>query len=363
MTAKFPQQWLVYRLSALGDVVLTTGVLDYLHSRFGWTFVVVTRTAWVSVFHGHKAVRHVIGLEKHELKMPKMLGVFGNIIKNHKGFGLLDLHGTLRSHILSLMWRLHALAHGTMPKVYRYPKFTSLRRRFLTEENAQRKAKYAVKLLQYNVPQRYVMAVTSTPPDRQELLPTITLTHEERTRAQEFLRVTGLGASAEAKLETKTDAQRPLVALHPYATHAHKAWLPQYWQALADALTAAKIPYFVVGQGHSVIKNPRADFSNSTSLRECCALIAEADILITGDSGPMHLAGAVQTPVIALFGPTCEEWGFFPAGEKDKVLEIKGLSCRPCSLHGSKACTHHSACMNDITPDMVMEEVESLLKK
>lgn len=351
MTAKYPQQWLVYRLSALGDVVLMTGVLDYLHSHFGWTFVVVTRAAWLSVFDGHPAVSHVIGLEKHELKMPKLLGIFGRIIKDYKGFGLLDLHGTLRSHILSCMWRIYALVHGTMPKVYRYPKFTALRRRFLKEEDGSLKAQYSVKLLQYNVPQRYVMAVLPTPPDRHELLPKIILTQEERTCAQEFLRLTGLGAG------------RPLVAIHPYATHPHKAWLPQYWQALADALTVADIPYFVVGQGHSVIKNPRADFSNATSLRECCALIAEADILITGDSGPMHLAGAVQTPVMALFGPTCEEWGFFPAGKKDKVLEIKGLSCRPCSLHGSKACVHNSACMNDITPEMVMEEVKIFFDK
>lgn len=75
------------------------------------------------------------------------------------------------------------------------------------------------------------------------------------------------------------------------------------------------------------------DFTNRTDLRQLIALLAQADALVTGDSGPMHLASGVSTPVVALFGPTCREWGFFPTGENDRVLQAP-LACRPCSLHG-----------------------------
>lgn len=358
MTAKNPQKWLVYRLSALGDVVLTTGVLDYLHHRFGWTFVVVTRAPWTSVFDGHPAVEKVVGLESHELKMPTMLGIFSGIIKQYHDFGLLDLHGTLRSHILSTLWKSRALSRFSWATVRCYPKFSVERRRFLHDDKPQQKAQYSAKLLEYNVPQRYAMAIVPTPPCREELLPKIYLSPAEQQTAQEFLRITGLGASH------VNGPVSPLVALHPYSTHSHKAWLPEHWQALADKLTKEGISYFVIGQSgqeEKCIQNPRADFSNVTTLRETCALLAEATVLVTGDSGPMHLAGAVGTPVVALFGPTTKEWGFFPEGKNDIVLENKKLACRPCSLHGSKACTNNGACMKDLTPDMVMRAVKSLL--
>ncbi len=354
MTKKYPQQWLVYRLSALGDVVLTTGVLDYLHSRFGWTFVVVTRAPWVSVFDGHPAVQKVIGLENHELKMPKILGVFGHIVREYRGLGLLDLHGTLRSHILSTMWQSRALSHFSVASIRHYPKFSVQRRTFVRQDGGEKKALCSAELLRYNVPQRYVMSVLPTPPDRNELLPMIMLSESERQVAQDFLRHT-------LNMHGEGEKSGPLVALHPYSTHPHKAWLPAYWQELAEQLTEHGIAYFVVGRGDTVIKNPRADFTNATSLRETCALLAEADVLVTGDSGPMHLASAVKTPVVALFGPTTQEWGFFPEGDNDIILENKDLSCRPCSLHGSKACTHDGACMTSLTPHMALQAVQSIL--
>lgn len=412
MYAKLPKKWLVYRLSALGDVVLITGVLDYWHARYGWRFVVVTRAPWVSVFEGHPAVDKVIGLESAELKMPKMLGVFATLAKTYAGLGLMDLHGTLRSRILSLLWPWRG-------KICHYPKFSMERRAFLRASSASAKDQYSATLLQWNVTQRYVMAVRKllsklagapkvvradkglaheiAVPSRQELLPKIYLSAQEKQKAKQFLQITGFTTN------------KPIVALHPYSTHAHKAWLPAYWQDLAKRLHEAGIAFFIVGRGNEVLsldslhalsgdgfdKAPYADFSNVTSLRETSALLGEADLLVTGDSGPMHLASAVGTPVVALFGPTTREWGFFPEGEKDIVLEVQELlahgakpscmnsaayacgdvghnpqpkeglttPCRPCSLHGSKACTQGGACMKGISPDMVIAAVQSILEK
>lgn len=74
----------------------------------------------------------------------------------------------------------------------------------------------------------------------------------------------------------------------------------------------------------------------------------------------MHLAWVQRTNTVALFGPTVRELGFFPRGEHTKVMEVQGLDCRPCGLHGPKKCPKgHFKCMVDLTPDKVWEELTS----
>ena len=80
--------------------------------------------------------------------------------------------------------------------------------------------------------------------------------------------------------------------------------------------------------------------------------------VVTNDTGLMHLAAAVGTPVLALFGPTVREFGFFPVGEGHQVLEVPDLGCRPCSRHGGDRCPRgHFRCMLDVP----LAEVEAAL--
>lgn len=99
-----------------------------------------------------------------------------------------------------------------------------------------------------------------------------------------------------------------------------------------------------------------------TSLEELIEVINSADLVITNDSGPMHLAVACKKKVIAIFGPTTKELGFFPYSKDSIVLEEK-LNCRPCRLHGSKTCPHkHFLCMKLVSVESVLESVEKILK-
>jgi heptosyltransferase-2 len=89
------------------------------------------------------------------------------------------------------------------------------------------------------------------------------------------------------------------------------------------------------------------------------ALIARARALVTNDSAPLHLATAVGTPIVALFGPTIPEFGFGPIGLEDTALGVTGLVCRPCSAHGPPVCPlGHHRCMRDLSVDRVVEAVE-----
>ena len=97
------------------------------------------------------------------------------------------------------------------------------------------------------------------------------------------------------------------------------------------------------------------------TLRQSAALIGQARLLVTNDSAPLHLATAMGTPTVALFGPTVTEFGFGPLRAGDVALGVQGLECRPCSPHGPPACPlGHHRCMRELTVAAVLAAIEEL---
>ena len=332
----------VVRLGALGDVLLTTGVLRYWHKRYGARCTMLTRQHYVSLFEGHPAVDECIGLEEHELRLPHMVGVFLNLAERFVGIPLIDLHGNLRTRALAFAWK---------GPVLRYPKHALLRRLFLASNGRLGRQK----LQQHNVTQRYAMAVDAQAPSRKDLLPCVFVSEAEQRVAADRL-----SSFFAAQGWAEPEKLHP-VALHPFAAHQAKAWPKSCWLSLIQALNKAGQPWFVLGRGNVWPELlPSQHLVNSTSLRESAALLARAKVLVTADSGPMHLAAAVATPVVALFGPTTPEWGFYPEGAHDRVLET-ALGCRPCSLHGGKGCVKAYECMRSIRVEAVFEAVLGIL--
>ena len=91
-------------------------------------------------------------------------------------------------------------------------------------------------------------------------------------------------------------------------------------------------------------------------------LIRRSSLLITNDSAPLHIADAVETKVIAIFGATIPGFGFYPYGRNDIVIETNGLKCRPCSIHGGNECPVKTfKCMIDIKENSIIESVVSNL--
>ena len=84
-------------------------------------------------------------------------------------------------------------------------------------------------------------------------------------------------------------------------------------------------------------------------------------MLVTNDSAPLHLATAMGTPMVALFGPTVTEFGFGPLRPGDVALGVDGLLCRPCSAHGPPKCPlGHHRCMRDLTVEAVVRAIEDM---
>ena len=325
------------RFSSLGDVVLTTGVLLRRHREFGTTFTFVTKKAFAPVLEGHPAVSDVVALEDAELHGQAQAMAFRSVIERWADSPLLDLHRTLRSALLAKSWKDAIICYKKMSLERRL--FLWSRGRFCRE-----------KLLRYNVPQRYAIGLWSERdvPAREDLRPKIFLSQEEMLWAQEQL----------APLRARYGR---LAVLHPFATHPLKTWPMQTWLELAQGLRQQGIGCFWVGMGEDMPEAEK-EFSwvNKTGIRQLCALIGAADAAVTADSAPMHIAAAVDTPVAALFGPTTEEWGFFPTGKSDIVLQ-KSLPCRPCSLHGSGKCPHAHACLAGIGAEDAAQAVQRLL--
>jgi heptosyltransferase-2 len=105
-------------------------------------------------------------------------------------------------------------------------------------------------------------------------------------------------------------------------------------------------------------------FAGELSLLESAELIRRCAVLISNDSAPMHLGVAVRTPVIAIFGATVPEFGFAPHGTHDEIVEVSGLACRPCGIHGGRRCPIGTFdCMLNITPDDVLSQVHRILRQ
>jgi lipopolysaccharide heptosyltransferase I len=103
------------------------------------------------------------------------------------------------------------------------------------------------------------------------------------------------------------------------------------------------------------------DLCGRTSLSELAALTRRASLCVANDSGPLHLAAALGTPLVAIFGPTDPVW-VGPYGRSDAVVRA-GVPCSPCYLRSLSQCRYDHACMHQVTPEMVIERAERVLKE
>jgi len=337
MVRDIPDRWAVFRASALGDVTLTTGVLSWWSQTLDARFTFITRSTLAPLLQNHPAVDDIVAVHQDDMDGRDWWRKSRRIAADYPGTGFIDLHRSLRSLALTLRWD---------GPVKGYPKFGLTRRlyhRFGWDFLERR-------LSSLNVPQRYALALSDTIPDASEVRPVIHLSESEQAQARDHLMHLGLS--------------RPLIALHPFATHPDKAWPMGYWLSLIPLIERAGLDWIILGKNPDhleALDDPR-NLTGRTSLRETCALMARCRALITADSGPMHLATAVGTPVVALFGPTARAWGFHPSGPLDTVIE-RALTCRPCSLHGSTVCKRGRECLTSIEPEEVAETLFRVLEQ
>ncbi len=172
-------------------------------------------------------------------------------------------------------------------------------------------------------------------------------------------------------------AATPLIAVAPGSVWATKRW--PFFDSLASllashpslsgaqlvvlgALADAPLARLIANAVRAVHGPAPIDATGKLSLLASAALLARARVLVSNDSAPLHLASAMNTPTVALFGPTVPAMGFGPLAERRTVVEHTTLSCRPCHAHGPQRCPlGHWKCMQELTPERVAHDALALL--
>jgi heptosyltransferase-2 len=322
---------LVIQTAFLGDVVLTTPLLSVLAERDGPVDVVTTPAA-ASLLESHPAVRDVVRYDKHGSQRGwRGLWKIGTLLRR-RGYQRVVLpHRSARSAALAL-WSgaPERIGFDDSPAAISY---TRRVRRARESHEVER-----------------LLALAGPPAGTP---PRVSL----GLQPQDY-------AAADQWLAAHQVAPR-FAALAPGSIWGTKRW--PYYAELAAALDRTSV--IVGGKDDVPLANSVAaavpgrvvSAAGELSLRASAALIERAAVLVTNDSAPLHLATAVGTPVVALFGPTVSEFGFGPRGPGDLILGMDELACRPCSSHGPQVCPlGHHRCMRDLSVDTVVKAVVTL---
>jgi len=178
----------------------------------------------------------------------------------------------------------------------------------------------------------------------------------------------------DAKAEAEVDAflsevgvadGGPFVVIHPMARWPTKLWFKDRFAALADALagqgvrvvfSGSKADGDVLDEIAGRMKTSCLRFDGRGGLRHLAALCRRARVVVSTDTGPMHLAAAVGTPVVALFGPTAPN-RTGPYGEAHTIVRMQ-VSCSPCFKRRCESTVvEEFGCMKGIGVDQVLESV------
>ena len=328
----------VIQTSFLGDTILTTPLLAQLANR--GPVDVVTTPAAASVLTGHPAVRDVIVYDKRAA---------------HAGlFGLTTLAARLRAAAYDVAYLAQgSLRSALLAFLARVPErigFTTSAGSFLytTKVPYREDLHHASRLLLLSRP-------NGREPTAEESRPSLAPGIAERELVGDLLRRDGVAA------------HERLIALAPGSVWATKRW--PYYRELAQLL-ATDGRLVVVGGGEDTplaleIRTVVPDAVDATGVLPMLGsaeLIGRCAAIVTNDSAPLHLASAMGTPTVAIFGPTVPEFGFGPLAASRAVVGHETLACRPCHRHGPRRCPlTHFRCMRELTPELVAEHTRRLI--
>lgn len=345
-----PEKILIIRLSAIGDILLATPLLRALrqkHPRAQLDFVV--KAAFAGVLRHHPEIDHLYELDPAggwtELRS------LGKRLQLEHYDVVLDIHKNFRSRYL---------AYAAKPReVLRHRKHILRRWLFVkTKINFMREIP--------PIYQRYLAAAAPLG------------TASGSGRRLELFWSDNEEQEAKGALAGKNwQPHVPLIGLALGAGYFTKRWPPEYFGELAAQFLLSGNQVAILGGPQDVglakivakhvesVQNLSADsdqirvrlidLTGALSLLASAAVIKRCQLLVANDSGLMHVAEAVDTPLIAIFGSTTRELGFFPQLSSSRVIENHDLACRPCSHLGYRQCPRgHFRCMREILPAEVL---------
>jgi lipopolysaccharide heptosyltransferase I len=343
---------LIVKTSAIGDVIHTLPSLWSLRTHFPEAHITwLVEESAADLVIGHSAVNRVLVARRktwlHDLRSGRILRAFSGFLgfirelRDTRYDLVIDFQGLLKSAVWVILARGMRKAGFGRGMEHAEHSYLVLNERVPAVDMNQHAIDRSLLLLEgIGVPAtdiRYAVPISA----------------QQESEALALLRKYGV------------QAEDRMVAINPMARWPTKLWEAQSFAALADRLEGEGIRVvFTGGQedgpavdeiGRLMMRRHRR-VDGKTSLNQLAALYRRAQVVVTTDSGPMHLAAAVGTPVVALFGPTAP-WRTGPYGRNHVVLRTD-LSCSPCFKKQCLTTVYEDrACMRRLTVDHVVHAV------
>lgn len=343
---------LIVKLSAIGDVIHTLPALNAIREHYpdaSITWLVEEDAA--PLVQGHKALDRVLVSKRKRWLKAFRSGSFLNTIKEVYEFikalrdtrydMILDFQALLKSGILI------ALARG---------------RRKIGFGKGLEHMEHSYIFLNERIPavdmeihalSRGVMLLHAVGIPTNEVEYKLPVSNHDRKKIDKLMKQHGI------------NGLKSFIAINPVAKWETKLWPNEKFAELADTLidrydmkivfTGGIKDYSINQAITSSMKGRAINFAGKTTLTELAALYEKATLVISTDTGPMHLGAAMGTPVVALFGPTAS-WRTGPYGKGHQIITAE-LECSPCF----KRRCETTDCMYQISMDQVLNGVQKVL--
>ncbi|MEW6049653.1 MAG: HAD-IIIA family hydrolase [Candidatus Zixiibacteriota bacterium] len=329
------RHFLVIRLGSLGDVLLTSAALINLRISFpDCRITCLTKRRFAGLVAAMTGVDEVIAID-NDAGFSALFKLLQDL-DNGRFTDIVDLHGNFRS------WFLRQIVSASQKTVY--PKRRFERWQIVRTHQYPSQWPHTIDLYNDTVTQLGGRVFCRRP-----VLPLHTL----RPTTGDF-----------------QPSFHSSICIAPGAAHPNKQWPIARFETVARELHkrhGCRIFWVVtrVDQGKAQLASELRGESFvelvDQPIEQLATLFAQCRLVIANDSGLMHLASAVGTPVIGIFGPTHPSLGFAPRGQFDRIVQVDE-SCRPCSLHGKKPCWREERyCFTRIQPEQVLAAAESIL--
>jgi heptosyltransferase II len=350
---------LVVQTSFLGDVVLTTPLIAELAKR--GPVDVLTTPEGSTILRNNPDIRNLLVYDRRDAD--KGIAGFARTVGRIRHTGLYGSLDSSRAPSINHFYGAAYLAQGSFRSALlvassgvknRIGFNTSEGRRLYTDQVEYRADKHHAERLWW-----LSMSPCADPPSREQIQPRLFPAPDDERAAETFL------------LENLFDRHRPFVALAPGSAWGTKRW-PFYHELAVKLLPHTNV---VVVGGNADVETGEAiiaqlpdgcagNAAGKLGILASAALIGKATMLVTNDSAPQHLASAMGTPTISIFGPTVPEFGFGPLAPFSATAGIADLACRPCDRHGPQECPlGHWRCMREVSSDEVVDLTTQTLSR
>lgn len=341
------QKYLIVQTAFIGDVILTLPIVQLIKEKIPHSevdFLTISRSA--EILNNHPDINSIIIYEKN--KEDRGIIGFLKILKKlkQKKYQIAVIpHRSLRSALLVYM--------AGIPKRIGFDRsagkflFTDI----IKYNNSLHEIERNISLLSKLLEVRELKIFPKLYPDISDI-----------NRIESILANNGINKSEK------------FICVAPGSVWNTKRWTKEGYIELIKKLIKKNYLIFLIGSKSDfmlcdyikrcVNDSKVINLAGELNLLQSAELIKSSVLLVSNDSAPVHIATAMNTPVVVIFGPTSPVFGFYPYHQKSEVIEFANLKCRPCRIHGSKKCpTGKFECMTGITHELVLDKVEEILNK